>query len=94
MQRGMPQNMEILRGSRVPSLGVGVDEILGDGDKRGKEWWLHHFGIYVEPNLDITGSAQITSYKIWERKNGGDAVVINYGTAVGKLWVTLREAVR
>ena len=63
---------------------------------RQKDFWLNHFGIFVEPNFDCHagGGGQVMSYKVWELRNGIPVFKVAYGDVVAKLWMTMQGMVR
>jgi hypothetical protein len=89
MQPQLPQNLAIRPEDGVSGLGLGDSSVLAIDDKH-RDWWLYHFGVFVEPNDYHIG---VESYKVWRLRENTPVFNIAYGATVGALWVTIREMV-
>lgn len=79
-----------VRPNGAPGVGTGADGRAPKKEALGKDWWLENFGIFVEPSIEEFKVSGISTYRIWEVKNGVESFHISYGDDAGKLWVRMR----
>lgn len=90
------KDLEVRRNNPIRKSGENHDAVLGDSGDKERNWWLKHFGIFVEPNTDCHtgGHPGLSSYKVWEMRYGIPVFNISYGPVIGRLWTLMREVVK
>src|SRR5438270_13820520 len=91
------KDLEVRRNNAVRRAGANNDAVLGSsGRDKDRDWWLQHFGIFIEPNTDCFtgGHAGVSSFKVWEFRYGIPVFNIGYSPVIGRLWTLMQEMTR
>jgi hypothetical protein len=93
MQPQLPQNLEVRGEDAVSGAGSGDSPLLDIDSKYSRDWWLYHFGVFVEPFETPSG---VTASKLWRlsKTTGTPVFNVSYGDGVVTLWQVMNDMIK